>query len=446
MTKSRPPQAGATRKHLARAERETLLRRWVLWVTGSVVVVIVAVIGYAVIDQTFIQPRQPVAKVGEVEITTASFQKEVKYRRIQVINQLVQYQQIIQLFGGDPNTVGVYQQQLTQLQQQLDDTSAMGRQVLDSLIEDEIIKQEAAKRGVTLPPEDVDKAVREAFGYYPNGTPTPQPTATFPPTLTPAPTLTSTAGPSPTPSPTPTATATLEPTLTPTTGPSPTPLPTATPYTLEGYQKFYGDVTKRFSALAGYTEADFHRNFETNLLREKLVKEIGAGVAGETTEAHARHILVPDETIAKEIIKQLQAGADFAKMAAQYSTDTSNKASGGDLGSFAPGRMVAEFDAAVFDPNAKIGLIPQPVKTKFGWHVIEILSRDSRKLTDSELQQKQKDEFDKWLRERKADTTYVTEYDIWQLRVPARPDAQDVQNSYPTSTPAPATAVPSATP
>ena len=77
MTKSKPPQAGVTRKHLARAERETLLRRWVLLVTGSVAALIVAIIGYAVIDQTFIQPRQPVAKVGDVEITTASFQKEV---------------------------------------------------------------------------------------------------------------------------------------------------------------------------------------------------------------------------------------------------------------------------------------------------------------------------------------------------------------------------------
>jgi hypothetical protein len=446
MTKSRPPQAGVTRKHLARAEREALLRRWVLWVTGGVVALIVAIIGYAVIDQYVIQPSQPVAKVGEVEIATANFQKAVKYRRIQVINQLVQYQQIIQLFGGDPNTTSLYQQQLAQLQQQLDDTNTMGRQVLDSLIEDEIIKQEAAKRNLTIPQEEVEKAVQEAFGYYANGTPTPEPTATFAPTSTPAPTLTSTAGPSPTPSPTFTATATLEPTATPTAGPSPTPFPTSTPYTLEGYQKSYADVTKRFTSLAGYAEADFRRDFEITLLREKLIKEIGAGVTGETTEAHARHILVADETIAKEIIKQIQDGADFAKMAAQYSTDTSNKDNGGDLGTFAPGRMVPEFDAAVFDPNAKIGLVTQPVKTQFGYHIIEILSREARPLAESELQQKQQEEFDKWLRDRKADTAYVTEYDIWQLRVPTRPSGEDVQNSYPTSTPEPATAVPSATP
>jgi len=444
MTKSRPPQAGVSHKHRARAEREALLRQWVLWVTGGIVAIIVAIVGYAAIDQFLIQPRQPVAKVGAAEITTADFQKAVKYRRIQVINQLVQYQQIIELFGNDPNTTGPYQQQLQQLQQQLSDPNTMGRQVLDSLIEDEILKQEAATRGLTIPQEEVDKAVQEAFGYYANGTPAPEPTATFPPTQTPAPTLTSTAGPLPTPTATGTPTPTLEPTFTPTSGPSPTPLPSATPYTLEGYQKFYGDVTQRYNSLAGYTEADFRRNFELNLLREKLVKEIGVGVTGDTTEANARHILVADETIAKEIIKQIQDGADFAKMAAQYSTDTSSKDRGGDLGTFAPGRMVPEFDAVVF--SADIGLYPAPVKTQFGYHVIEILSREGRPLAESELQQKQQEEFDKWLRDKKADTTYVTEYDIWQLRVPTRPSGEDVQNSYPTSTPEPATAVPSATP
>ena len=95
-----------------------------------------------------------------------------------------------------------------------------------------------------------------------------------------------------------------------------------------------------------------------------------AGKPGET-EIHARHILVNSEDEAKKIIAQLKAGADFSKLAAQYSTEPGAGARGGDLGFFKKGDMVPEFANAAF--AMKPGDVSTaPVHTQFGWHVIKV--------------------------------------------------------------------------
>lgn len=99
-------------------------------------------------------------------------------------------------------------------------------------------------------------------------------------------------------------------------------------------------------------------------------------------EVHARHILVAvNETrtdaqalaLAQDLSKQLQAGADFAKLAAEHSDDPSNKDRGGDLGWFARNTMVKEFADAAF--NAQPGTMVGPVKTSYGYHLIQVLER-----------------------------------------------------------------------
>jgi peptidyl-prolyl cis-trans isomerase C len=87
-------------------------------------------------------------------------------------------------------------------------------------------------------------------------------------------------------------------------------------------------------------------------------------------EVHARHILVKTEDEAKDIEKQLAAGAKFEDLAKAKSTDTGSAANGGDLGFFAHGQMVKEFDAAAFALN--VGQVSQPVQSQFGWHIIRV--------------------------------------------------------------------------
>ena len=93
-------------------------------------------------------------------------------------------------------------------------------------------------------------------------------------------------------------------------------------------------------------------------------------------EVHARHILVKTEAEAKDIIKQLDAGKDFAELAKEKSTDP-NKSEGGDLGYFAKGRMVKEFEDAAFALK-KGEYTKTPVKTQFGYHVIKVEDKRDR--------------------------------------------------------------------
>ncbi|MCC7336799.1 MAG: peptidylprolyl isomerase [Pirellulaceae bacterium] len=88
--------------------------------------------------------------------------------------------------------------------------------------------------------------------------------------------------------------------------------------------------------------------------------------------ASARHILVDSEARCEELKKQIEAGTDFADVAKAHSTCPSGK-SGGDLGEFGRGQMVKEFDEVVF--NGDLNTVHGPVKTQFGYHLLEVTSR-----------------------------------------------------------------------
>lgn len=104
-------------------------------------------------------------------------------------------------------------------------------------------------------------------------------------------------------------------------------------------------------------------------LRARYDKEIAA--QKPVNEVHARHILVKTKEEAEAIIKQLDGGADFQKLANEHTSDPSGKTNGGDLGYFGPGQMVPEFDKAV--QGLAVGAYTkEPVQTQFGWHVIKV--------------------------------------------------------------------------
>ncbi|MFH1796515.1 MAG: peptidylprolyl isomerase [Pseudomonadota bacterium] len=105
------------------------------------------------------------------------------------------------------------------------------------------------------------------------------------------------------------------------------------------------------------------------MLKARYDKEVAARPAAE--EVRARHILVKTEEEAKEIIAKLDGGADFEALAKEKSSDPGSGANGGDLGFFAKGQMVPEFEAAAFalEPGS---YTKTPVKSEFGFHVIKL--------------------------------------------------------------------------
>ncbi len=88
--------------------------------------------------------------------------------------------------------------------------------------------------------------------------------------------------------------------------------------------------------------------------------------------ASARHILVKTKAEAEKLKQLLEKGEDFARLAKKHSLCNSAKR-GGDLGEFRPGTMVKAFDDVVF--RKKVLEIHGPVKTKFGFHLIQTLYR-----------------------------------------------------------------------
>lgn len=114
------------------------------------------------------------------------------------------------------------------------------------------------------------------------------------------------------------------------------------------------------------TDADLKKRYDQEITKVPPVEEL-----------RASHILVKTEDEAKDIIKQLQGGADFAKLAKSKSTDTGSGAQGGDLGYFSDGDMVPEFYAAA-NKLKKGEYTKDPVKSQYGWHVILLTDRRTK--------------------------------------------------------------------
>lgn len=439
-----------SKKHQARLERERRTNRIII--IGSVIAIalVVLIVGYGVLDQMVLRNIRPVAVVNGEKITTKEWQAMVRFSRQRVINQMANilqnYELFAQIYGNDPSFASYYTDQLSQLEQQLSPEFIV-QQVLDNMIETKLLEQEAKKRNVTISEEEVDQMIEEVFGYYRNGTPTltaTQPeiaTSTLSPTqyalVSPTPTSTKT----PVPSATPTLTSTeiytatqtqaaVTPTLTPTITPTFEPTTTPTPYTYEAFQAEYQDLLKNYQEDIQLSEEDVRQIVRNQLLYEKMQEIIlnELGVTKEQEAIWARHILVEDETKAQEVLEKLNAGEDWTSLAAQYSTDTANKDFGGDLGWFYRGNMVAEFENAAFALN-EIGEISQPVQTQFGFHIIQLLGRETRRMSDSEWEQFKANEFQKWLSALRASAKIEID-ETWRNRVPSEPALpQEIQQA-----------------
>ena len=100
--------------------------------------------------------------------------------------------------------------------------------------------------------------------------------------------------------------------------------------------------------------------------------------------------------LAQEIRQRLADGEEFAALAAEYSDDPGSAANGGDLGWFGRGRMVAPFEEAAF--ALAVNEISEPVKTDFGYHIIEVLEQDAAREKDAaQIDQERAQAFDTWL-------------------------------------------------
>jgi parvulin-like peptidyl-prolyl isomerase len=415
-----------TKKHVARLERE---RRQVALVRTVAIVMfglIALLLAYGYLNLNYLQLQKPVVEVNEESITLKYWQERVQLERKSMLDRYQYYQYLQQSFNMDVS------QQIQDLQYYLQTPEALGQLVIDRLIDEALIRQEAEKRGITVSEEEVEKAIQEAFNFFPNGTPVPSAT----PTAFEYPTLTSeqltlspwTATPTKVLTSTPASTSTPDPTLSPTatfTEAPPTPTfvpedvtPTATPYTLENFTTQYQNTLEEYDTI-GVSEEVLRGAFENDLLRNKLLEALTADMLPSAEQVWARHILISDPSQADVLHRLLLQGSDFAKAARDHSEDTSSGVNGGDLGWFGRGAMVPAFEEAAF--SQEIGEIGEPVQSQFGYHIIQVLDRQELPLDASQLEQERNAVFSEWLDSEKVRAEFTIE-EAWMEHVPRMRD------------------------
>lgn len=420
------------KKHVAHAQvvrqQSTIIQNVVI----AVIVLVVIAVGAAILNDRVLFRFRNVATVNNETINMDQFQSLVKLARVQLVNQYAQSYQYAQMFGSqDPENDPYWGNSLSQIKLELSNSEAIGQKTLDSAIEDLLIRQEVKKRGLTISQEEIEKTIKEQFGYFPDGTPTTAPTlpAAVTPTMnavqtalirpTRTPTATATLVETSTPTQEATATAIPSATATATTGPTATNEPTATPITQQGFETQMADSMKNFNKSSdGLTEADYRKSVESYLYRQKLLEDLTKDMKPSQEKVWAQHILVATEDEAKAVKTELAAGKDWYDLAADKSTDTSNKDNGGDLGWFGAGAMVAPFEEAAF--ALEIGQISEPIKTDFGWHIIRVLGKETLPIDESAFQQMKEKVLTDWLAEARKNAT-ITIDEIWKQYVPTQP-------------------------
>jgi parvulin-like peptidyl-prolyl isomerase len=198
------------------------------------------------------------------------------------------------------------------------------------------------------------------------------------------------------------------------------------------YKKtFYGGSNARYEKAVkqqGLTDEQAREEIKASLVSNALFKKLTANVKvsdadirgyynahksqyGQPESRDVRHILVPTKSLADSLYAQLKAGANFAALAKKYSKDPGSASNGGKL-TVSKGQTVPQFDKVAF--SLKTGQLSPPIKTQYGYHIIQALSAikpakttplsaERASIKQQLEQQRKNDKMTKWLEDTKKD-------------------------------------------
>ena len=431
------------RKHVVRQEKEQRQIRTIMIVGGTILLAVLALVVYSLVNQLYVLPNRAVAYVGDQKISVREFEAEVRYSRLTTLNQAASYAEYGQMFGS---MGGNFMSTAKNLIDQLNNPTNYGNTVLNRMIDDQLIKEEAEKLGITITDEELKLEMQKVFNFFPNGTltPTVTPTTVATPTLsetqlaiikptetpTPAPTLdpTSVANTETVVAGQETATAQALPTepaaeqtptsAEPTAVPSNTPTPTV--YTTQVYAKAVKDYATMLKTY-GLTSSDMEKLIRSQMLRDKVSAELTKDMKPEQEQVWVRHIIVATEEEANKALDEIKAGADFAEVAKTYSID-GTKDNGGDLGwmGLEDQNWDKDFLNAAFTLT-QVGEISAPVQTQFGYHLIQLVGRAVNPVDETKFEELKYVKFTNWLEEVKAKRSDITIEPTWAETVPNTP-------------------------
>jgi parvulin-like peptidyl-prolyl isomerase len=262
-----------------------------------------------------------------------------------------------------PNLTPAQQQAQTSLQALESEQSQIASTAQSQLIEAKLLDDEAKARNLTVTPAELDNARRWLMS------------------------------------------APLSAPLTGGIAPAPATLPVTNTVSLGDAQAAYAKITSN-NRLFTSDQIDA-LIVKPAVLKAKLIDALAGQVQTSGPQVHARHILVASEQEALNVKKDLDGGATFADEAKKYSTDTSNKDNAGDLGWFGKGVMDPAFEQAAF--SLKVGETSQPVKSSFGYHIIQVLESDpNRPFVPARVEQLREQGYQSWLSQAQSDSTKVS--------------------------------------
>ncbi|NJL04933.1 MAG: peptidylprolyl isomerase [Chloroflexaceae bacterium] len=410
-------------------------------IIGAVLGLALLILAGGITYQQVWVPSRPLAQVGSTTLTRRDYWQE---SRIAIAQEIAQNLQLLRLFGSDAQFSSQFAGRSPVLNQQVEllGSEPENEQVITRWIDGQIIEQGAASLSVQVTDDQINQALTQSYAAF----------------LPPAPPLDSSTG----------VTDTLD--LEDQTPPTPEAAQArdqVDQIAAEIYAGFIGEL-ELTGVEPNLTQDDFRqalleqqrRQSLQGAVEEQLVPEAAFSPSSEPERIQARQILFAVElpenpsqgvvdtayaealAAAEATLAELQAGTDFAELAAQRSDDAGSAQQGGDVGSFdrdgvsASGATYApEFVAAAFALDE--GELSAPVRTQFGWHIIEVTSRDAPDL-EQQLREARRAAFDTWREEQRTALNAT--------RIPApTPDpeaapSEDLPTPAPTFQPGPPTA------
>lgn len=387
-----------TKKQRTRAEREARLNRWIIAGTVAVGVLVVGILLYAYLAEYVFKGRAPVATVNGVPITTADFQARVRHYRIVLQEQRNYYTaRRMELDPTDPNSsfiLGYLNGQIRQIDSMLSETYAtmLGKEVLDRMVQEEVLRQEAARRGIAVSQEEIDRAIEEQFGYDRD--------AAMAALLTP--TVVSTAP------------VTAETALTVTATPEPTPVPK------EEFDRRYQEYVKTYLKPSGLSEAKFRAMVEASLLYDKLQQAIAAELPQTMEQVQVRYFSFSTQEEAGQVAERLGKGEKWEDIAAEIKEDEESQAYASEPEWVTRGFLAEQFGeeaaSTVWETPAQQYTAPL-AGTDGRWYIVHVMGREVRELESWLHSYEEQRVFQEWLQGQMATVQYSED---WTSKVPTQ--------------------------
>ena len=316
--------ANPPKRQLTKWQRERRQKRLVLISAIGLVAVVGLVLLFGYWRELIARPNEPAAEVGEQVIPLGALAVRLRPQLMAIDNEIARVQNEVVPTSSGSSGANPSSQQLQMLySQRLSATD----QVLGDMIDDELIAREAQRRGLTVAPAEIDARIASDLAKQ----------------------RAAPSGPAPTPAAGPAAAT------------APTPTPPAT-LTADEFQ----DAYQTFLSRINYTDEQWRRYVEAQLLRDKLRDALSADIAPVQEQVHARRLTVATQEDATAALAQIRSGeATLEDVAREKSQDLLSKSQGGDLGWLPRGIESPQFDEQAF--RLGIGEIGDPVTTPQGW-------------------------------------------------------------------------------